>query len=79
QIRAVADMFTALSESRPYRDGMGDNEIIHILQEAKGAQLDAQIIDIVIKEFDTLKKIRSNTSCQALKEFEELFDITFDA
>ncbi|MGQ9844298.1 MAG: HD-GYP domain-containing protein, partial [Spirochaetota bacterium] len=38
QIMAVADMFTALSESRPYRDAMGDNEIIHILQEAKGAQ-----------------------------------------
>lgn len=79
RIMAVADMFTALSESRPYRDGMDDNELIGILQKAKGKHLDAQIIDIVIKEFDTLKDIRNNAFCQALKEFEELFDITHNA
>ncbi|MEW6527958.1 MAG: HD domain-containing phosphohydrolase [Spirochaetota bacterium] len=74
RIMAVADMFTALAESRPYRDSMDDDMIIQELQKAKNNTLDGNVVDVLIKNYDALKDIRSNAFCEAMQQFESLFD-----
>jgi putative nucleotidyltransferase with HDIG domain len=47
-IIAVADIFQALAQNRPYRDGMKPNQILEILHEKVGlGELDHSIVQIV--------------------------------
>ncbi len=55
RIVAVADVFTALAEDRPYRKGLDGKKIKNILKElANNRDLDRIIIEIVFKHFDEL-------------------------
>ncbi|MGB4269639.1 MAG: HD domain-containing phosphohydrolase, partial [Spirochaetota bacterium] len=74
RILAVADMFTALAESRPYREAMDDDILIDVLKKSKDSALDSCIIDTTIANYDYLKNIRKNAFCDALIGFEDLFD-----
>jgi putative nucleotidyltransferase with HDIG domain len=59
RIMGVADTTTALLEDRPYRKGMSDQKTIGILRKlvADGA-LDGDILDVLLKDFDTISEIR---------------------
>ncbi len=59
RIVAVADVFTALSEDRPYRFGMDRGEVIQVLQRevAQGA-LDGDVVAMLLKNFDGLDRLR---------------------
>ncbi len=74
KILAVADMFTALAESRPYRTALNDDEIISILQNAKDSALDGKVVDTLLCNYDYLKQIRTESFCNSLKDFSLLFD-----
>ncbi len=52
RIMAVADIFTALAEDRPYRKGMKRNEIEEImLFQVKSGKLDSRIVYILLENF----------------------------
>ena len=60
RIMMVADIFTALSEDRPYRKGMEKNEIYKIFQDLVSTNtLDERIVNLL---FDHYEKINSQVS-----------------
>ncbi len=74
RIMAVADIFTALSENRPYRSGMGRKQIEEILiSQAVNKSLDKRIVDILL---DNFKEISDSVKAKQ-KKSEELFEIKF--
>ncbi|NUU65970.1 HD domain-containing protein [Enterobacteriaceae bacterium BIT-l23] len=53
RIMAVADVFTALTENRPYRQGMAAQKALTILEEeVAGNKLDGDVVDIVKRHLD---------------------------
>ncbi|OWZ82790.1 HD-GYP domain-containing protein [Natranaerobius trueperi] len=65
KIMAVADVFTAITEERPYRTGMSKDKVIKILKEmSETKKLDQYIVDIVIKDFDYFDQIRKKAQQQ---------------
>jgi HD-GYP domain-containing protein (c-di-GMP phosphodiesterase class II) len=56
RILAVADIFTALAEDRPYRQGMSEERIAEVLTQMAGSgTLDGRIVQILL---DNIGKIR---------------------
>jgi HD-GYP domain-containing protein (c-di-GMP phosphodiesterase class II) len=70
RIMAVADVFAALTENRPYRDGVGREETIGILRgfASKGA-LDPRIVSVLIDEFDPIRRGRVEAQEAHIEEF----------
>ena len=59
RIIAVADVFTAIAEKRPYRDAMSRAQSLAILEQyARDGALDSDIVSLVRKHFDELKSKR---------------------
>ncbi len=57
RIMAVADIFTALIERRPYRDGMPDEKVKEIFtNQVKKGQLDGKIVKALFDHFDEIKQ-----------------------
>lgn len=55
RIIAVADVFTAISEKRPYRDGMGRDESLAVLSRlAQDGALDGEIVSLASAHFDEI-------------------------
>ena len=67
RIMAVADVFTALTEDRPYRVGM-DNPM-SILQNMTGSKLDASIVKLVQDKFEEVNRVRRKAQTAALLEY----------
>lgn len=59
RIVAVADVFTALSEDRPYRSGMERDAVIGVLgREVAAGALDGDVVAMLLGHFDTLDHAR---------------------
>jgi HD-GYP domain-containing protein (c-di-GMP phosphodiesterase class II) len=56
RIVAVADVFTALAEDRPYRKGMDSREIVRTLKQLSRTALDRRIVDLVIANHDEIRR-----------------------
>jgi HD-GYP domain-containing protein (c-di-GMP phosphodiesterase class II) len=57
RIMAVADIFTAIAEDRPYRPGMTKAEIYKILQQqAMQGLIEVRIIDLLFDNYDLVNK-----------------------
>ena len=70
RILAVADVFTALTEDRPYRKGMNTADAMAVLQTmSDNGELDAGLIDKVFKNLDMLNAIRETAQREARKEY----------
>jgi putative nucleotidyltransferase with HDIG domain len=74
RIMAVADVFTAITEKRPYREGMDDSHAIRILNDmvASGA-LDEKVVGVLIDNFQMIKELREISQQDAAKEYEKFF------
>ncbi|MGE5329954.1 MAG: HD domain-containing phosphohydrolase [Deltaproteobacteria bacterium] len=53
RIVTVADTFDAITSDRSYRSGKSFEEAIKIIEESKGTQLDAQIVDVFVSLLKT--------------------------
>jgi len=70
RIMAVADVFAALTENRPYRNGVGREETIGILRNfASSGSLDPRIVTVLIDEFDPIRKGRAEAEEAFAEEF----------
>ncbi|HQI38176.1 MAG TPA: HD domain-containing protein, partial [Spirochaetota bacterium] len=74
RIMAVADIFTALAEERPYRSAMDDNKIVSAMNKAKKDLLDPMIVEAMLDNYSHFKELRSEAFRNSLKEFKEQFD-----
>jgi HD-GYP domain-containing protein (c-di-GMP phosphodiesterase class II) len=70
RIMAVADVFTALTEDRPYRKGMDTKRARTVLQSMvdKG-ELDSHLVDMVFKHWKKLNEIRGSAQQEAIDEY----------
>lgn len=76
RIMAVADVFTALTEDRPYRKGMDTKNTMAVLQSmADNGELDTKLVAMVFKNYDLLNTIRESAQFQALDEYNAFQDI----
>lgn len=70
KIMAVADVFTALTEDRPYRKGMDRKSTMAVLQSmADKCELDATLIARVFKHYDAINLIRKSAQQSAMDEY----------
>ncbi len=75
RILKVADVFTALSEHRPYRKGMDRKEIERILKSlAADRKVDGKIVKALIDDFKEISTRIREKQEQSRETFEMLFD-----
>ena len=69
RIIAVADVFTAITENRPYRKGMTRDQAIHVLKSmANSNALDKNIVDVITTDFSDINEIRKFNQLRAYEE-----------
>ncbi|MBA4358831.1 MAG: phosphohydrolase, partial [Desulfovibrio sp.] len=72
RIVAVADVFTALREDRPYRAGMSREGTLRVLDDmAAGSTLDPLVTSMVHEHFEEINERRLAAQTLAATEFQE--------
>jgi HD-GYP domain-containing protein (c-di-GMP phosphodiesterase class II) len=73
RIMAVADVFTASSEDRPYRSGMEKEKVINILKSmAKNNALCPNVTDVILRNFDAINSSRIVAQEKSQKDYENV-------
>jgi HD-GYP domain-containing protein (c-di-GMP phosphodiesterase class II) len=71
RIMAVADVFTAITEDRPYRKGMEDIQAIKVLNDmVNHGALDGRVVKVLIDNLQMIKILRENSQREAAKHYE---------
>ncbi|MCK4258591.1 MAG: HD domain-containing protein [Halanaerobiales bacterium] len=71
RIMAVADVFTAITEDRPYRKGMSKNKVIDVLHNmVKSSALDNLIVTVLLENYDHIDKIRREAQATDTEDYE---------
>jgi len=72
RIMAVADVFTAISEDRPYRKGMDSPQAIKILNNlVVDHALDGDIVNTLTTHFEEINGVRVKAQVTSLQEYQE--------
>lgn len=67
RIMAVADVFTAVTENRPYRKSMEDEHAMKVLNDmVNDGALDPNVVNVVLEHFNLLNDIREEAQQEAL-------------
>jgi len=70
RIMAVADVFTALTENRPYRKGMDTKDTKAVLQSMVDAgELDNNLVNVVFKHYAKMDDIRDSAQKEATRDY----------
>lgn len=73
RVMAVADVFTAITEDRPYRRGMEKNHSLKILRAmADSHMLDLEVLKQLESRFTELNDLRREAQREACSHYEEL-------
>lgn len=71
RIMAVADVFTALTEDRPYRYGMEKEKAIGLIDSmVNGQELDGRLVRILLENYDEINALRAAAQQEAVREYE---------
>lgn len=74
RIMAVADVFTAITEDRPYREGMEDGQAIRVLNNMVGnGALDESVVKVLINNFQVINEIRQVSQREETRQYENFF------
>ena len=69
---SVADVFTAITEDRPYRKGMTQEEVFKVLEEmTQASTLDSGIVSVLKQHYDKINATRNAAQAVAYKEYKE--------
>lgn len=75
RIMAIADVFTALTEDRPYRKGMAPSEALRIVEGmVTGGHLDGDVFKLLRDHAAEIDAIRASTQAEARRSFQNLHD-----
>jgi HD-GYP domain-containing protein (c-di-GMP phosphodiesterase class II) len=70
---AVSDVFTAITEDRPYRAGMDHSEAQRVLNSmVKQSDLDHDIVELLMTNFDELNVTRATAQSDVVSEYSEI-------
>jgi HD-GYP domain-containing protein (c-di-GMP phosphodiesterase class II) len=73
QVMAVADVFTALTEDRPYRKGMKRSGAMKILDDMRSsAALNGDIVAMLRKHYDALDAVRKHAQTDARWKYKDV-------
>jgi HD-GYP domain-containing protein (c-di-GMP phosphodiesterase class II) len=66
----VADVFTALTEDRPYRKGMNPESTTGVLQAMVDAdELDKNLVYLVFNHYEAMNEMRDTAQKEATREY----------
>ena len=69
---SVADVFTALTEDRPYRTGMDSEKTMKTIRTmAENSALDKYIVELLEDNFDEINNCRAQAQKKAREEYKE--------
>ena len=69
---AVADIFTAITEDRPYRKGMNKKDSLKVLNNmVKNNKIDSNIVAKVTENFNEISEERKKSESRAKKYYKE--------
>lgn len=75
RIMAVADVFTAITEDRPYRKGMDSGEAIKVIKQlAHSGALDINVAETLVKHFDSVNYGRIEAQSAAMADYKQFKD-----
>ena len=75
RIMAVADVFTAITEDRPYRKGMKEIEVLQILDNmVTSGSLDKRVVNALIENYKVIDSKRCEKQSKALQEYLEFYE-----
>ena len=73
RIMAVADVFTAVSEDRPYRHGMEKEKVINVLiSMSKNNALCPNVTTVMLDNFDDINETRINAQIKSQEDYESV-------
>lgn len=73
QIMAVADVFTAVTEDRPYRAGMAMESAVKVLDSmARNSALNKDIVAVLKDNYDAMNAARRDAQASATREYKGL-------
>lgn len=73
RIMTVADIFSALTEERPYRKSMGKEKVTAILREdAQNGLLSGSVVDLLVEHYDEINERRAIESKKASRKYQEI-------
>lgn len=73
RIMAVADVFTALTEDRPYRNGMDKESSLSVLDTmAAGGFLDVRHVTLLREHYESIDRVRIASQDAAMRRFRSL-------
>jgi HD-GYP domain-containing protein (c-di-GMP phosphodiesterase class II) len=73
QVMAVADVFTAITEDRPYRPGMTRKEAVKVLDGmAQNSALSKEIVAMLKANYDEIDDARKQAQASASMDYEGL-------
>lgn len=69
---AVADVFTAITEDRPYRKGMTSDRALQILRQmAENSALDSHVVSLLGLHFDEINSLRVAAQEASVEEYQK--------
>jgi HD-GYP domain-containing protein (c-di-GMP phosphodiesterase class II) len=75
RIMCVSDIFTAISEDRPYRSGMSPEKVIEIITSmAADNSIDDDIVALLKANFDAVNTARIRTQVESKKLYDSMFN-----
>ena len=73
RILAVADVFTAITEDRPYRKGMAKEQALQVLQGmADASALESSLVSLMRVHFDEINAVRIAAQAVSEQEYRDL-------
>ncbi len=70
---AVADIFTALTEDRPYRKAMAPSEVMNVMRgKVQDGGLDRQVVATLATHYEELDECRAKAQLSAAWEYREV-------
>lgn len=74
RMMAVADVFTAITEDRPYRAGMDKEKALSILHDmGQESALDSELVTILHDHYEEINYVRETIQTKEIKDYSELW------
>jgi HD-GYP domain-containing protein (c-di-GMP phosphodiesterase class II) len=73
RIVSVSDVFTAITEDRPYRAGMDRGSVTAVISDmVSRAALDTDVVALLMDNYEELNELRMASQFEAVKEYQEI-------
>ena len=73
RIMAVADIFTAITENRPYRKGMSDEQTRLVLERmVENGSISGQVVSLLLDNYESITEMRQEAARRADSEYHKI-------